>query len=273
MISEGEHCFLKEERSGEISNWIVRVFPNKYPALSPKTGSDIAYGYHEVLVETRIHNEEEYLRNSENICFALKALKKRIEQILEDSRIKHVTVIKNRGAKAGASIIHPHLQIFANTFTPPEIEEEISGFRKYYEEHGICPLCYMVSKHKGLVFYNNESFASSIAYAPRVPYETLIIPLRHTPCFSKVSEEEMLNLSDALSKTMLSLRKVLGDFDYNLWFHMVCDDSLKFYHWHIEIVPLTTTWGGYEKGAGVYIVDEFPELIASKLRKAISSEK
>jgi len=269
--SESKYCFLREERSGEIGDWIVRVFPNKYPALIPKANSDLTYGYHEVLVETRIHNEEEYLKDPENIYFALKTLKERIKRILEDPRIKHVIVIKNKGAKAGASITHPHLQIFANTFVPPEIEEEIYGFKRYYEENGKCPLCYLISTHKELVFYTNESFASLVAYAPRVPYETYIVPLKHTFNFLSMGDVEILSLSRALSKTMLSLRRVLGDFDYNFWFHMVYDSSLKFYHWHIEVLPLTTTWGGYEKGSGVYIIDRFPESAASELRKAISS--
>ena len=269
-LGEGKYGFLSEKSSGEVREWIVRVFPNKYPALTTKDSSDLTYGYHEVLVETRIHSEEEYLRNAENVYLAFKTLKERVKRILQDSKIKHVMVIKNKGAKAGASIIHPHLQIFANTFTPPEIEEEIHGFRKYFKEKGKCPLCYLLSIKEDLVFYTNEEFASLIAYAPRVPYETHIIPLRHDPSFLSLSDNELFSLSEALSKTLLALRKVLGDFDYNFWFHTIYDSSLSFYHWHIEILPLTTTWGGYEKGSGVYIVDKFPEVAASELRKVIS---
>ena len=273
ISTNGKYVFFSEKESGEISTWVVRVFPNKYPALAPKLNINLAYGYHEVLVETRIHNEEKYLKDPRNVYFALKTLKERTKRILEDPKIKHVIVIKNKGVRAGASITHPHLQIFANTFIPPEIGNEIFGFKRFFEENSECPLCYLLSTYRELIYYSNESFASLIAYAPRVPYETYIVPFKHTFSFLNISDNEMYDLSTTLSRTLLTLKKVLGDFDYNLWFHTIYDSSLSFYHWHIEILPLTTTWGGYEKGAGVYIVDKFPENVASELRNAISEEK
>ncbi len=264
--------FTREERSGEAGDWVVRVFPNKYPALSPEPGSELVYGYHEVLVESRIHSEEEYLGNPENVFLAFRTLRERLRQILRDPEIRHVAVIKNSGVRAGASIPHPHLQIFASPFLPPEIEDEICGFREYEEKTGVCPLCRLASSGS-LVFYRNGSFASLVAYAPRVPYETLVVPLRHTPSFLDADDGELLDLGNALSRTLLALRRVLGGFDYNLWLHSVYDARLESYHWHVEILPLTTRWGGYEKGFGVFIVDRFPEDVASELRGAISSGK
>lgn len=265
-----EGCrFAREERSGDVEDWAVRVFPNRYPALSPEAGSGLMYGYHEVLVESRIHSEEEYLGNPENIFLALMALRERVRQILGDPEMRYVAVIKNSGARAGASIAHPHLQLFASPFLPPEIDDELRGFREHLEEHGVCPLCLLASSG-GLVFYRNRSFASLVAYAPRAPYETHVVPLRHSPSFLDADDGELFDLGDALSRTMLALRRVLGVFDYNLWLHSVYDARLEHYHWHIEILPLTTRWGGYEKGFGVFIVDRFPEDAAAELRSAVS---
>jgi len=267
-LKNDKYVFKRESVSGEFPNWVARIFPNKYPVLFPKPELNLAYGYHEVLVETRTHDERTYLSSIESIYLALKTLRERIFQIVKDSRIKHITVIKNRGAKAGASVLHPHMQIFANVFVPPEIESEIEGFRKYLAQHSECPLCHQVSSMKQGIFYRNRSFASLVSYAPRVPYETLIVPFRHSENLLRSNDDELWDLSDALSKTFLALNTVLGDFDYNLWFHMTFNG--EFYHWHIEILPLTTVWGGYEKSSGVYIVDKFPEEVASELRRTIS---
>ncbi len=265
-----EGCrFTREGRSGEAGDWAVRVFPNKYPALSPEAGSGLVYGYHEVLVESRIHSEEEYLGDPENVYLALRTLRERIRQILGDPEIRHVAVIKNSGAMAGASIAHPHLQLFASPFVPPEIGDELRGFKEHLEKSGACPLCRLASSDD-LVFYRNRSFVSMVAYAPRVPYETHLVPLRHSPSFLDADDGELLDLGDALSRTLLALRRVLGGFDYNMWLHSVYDARLEHYHWHLEILPLTTRWGGYEKGFGVYIVDRFPEDAAEELRRAVS---
>ncbi len=271
-LNNEKYAFSKENKSGELKEWVVRVFPNKYPALIPNSRLNEAYGYHEVLVESRIHSENEYLVSKTNVYLALKTLKKRVSEILKDNRIRHVIIIKNKGAMAGASVLHPHLQIFANTFIPPEIEAEISRFEEFFRKNNACPLCYLASSKKELIFFRNNSFLAMAAYAPRVPYEVLILPIKHQSSFLETSGNELRELGEALSEAVFALKKTLGDISYNFWFHTVYDSSLSFYHWHIEILPLTTTWGGYERGSGVYIVDRFPEAAASELRKAISSE-
>ena len=87
-VSNNEQTFASEKRSGEVSDWVVRVFPNKYPALTPRSCSNLTYGYHEVLVESRIHNEEDYLKDPRNIYFALKTLRERLATYLLKKRIE-----------------------------------------------------------------------------------------------------------------------------------------------------------------------------------------
>ena len=144
--------FKKDSNGFKVRNWLVRIFPNKYPALSRninvRTESKYSvYGYHEVVVETPLHEEDVYLEKIEHAFYAFLALRKRIEELINDPNIENVLVIKNSGFKAGASIKHPHLQLFATTFTPLNIANEVEGFKEYMEKHGKCPLCEIVKNN------------------------------------------------------------------------------------------------------------------------------
>lgn len=272
LVKNGKLLF-KREHCERIRNWIVRVFPNKYPALTSKArilGSEFsAYGYHEVLVETPIHFEEKYLLKPVNVYYMLLTLKRRVKEIMKDRRIKHISIIKNAGLRAGASIGHPHLQIFANTFTPPIISVEESTMKEYFEKYGVCPLCKIVSNGKSpRTVFTTEFFKVETAYAPRQPYELLIIPKKHTCSITSISDEELKDLAKVLSKTLLLIRKTLGNIDYNYWFHLGPKGDYN-YHWHIEIQPIIETWGGYEKSSGVYIVAVSPEDAAREFKENV----
>ena len=268
--------FKRDKGDMRVKDWLVRIFPNKYPALmrEDKPISEIStYGYHEVIVETPIHNENIYLKYPSYTYYTLLALRRRMNEIMEDPYIKSIVVIKNRGPKAGASIVHPHLQLFANTFIQPVIESELKGFQQYLSRYKECPLCELVENiYEERLVLNSKYFIVYTRYAPKQSYELLVIPKIHRAYFTKVSDEELHDLAHVLSKLIRGLNIVLGDIDYNYWIHTApkgTDEHL--YHWHLEIQPLVETWGGYEKSSGVHIVTVSPEEAAKELREAIKT--
>ncbi len=268
--------YLVEGEGERVRDWLVRIFPNKYPALLLNTegsrGTISLYGYHEVIVESPIHSEEVYLENPKYMYYVFLALRRRIKEILGDDRIENVVVIKNRGPRAGASIVHPHLQLFANTFTPPVILSELQGFKKFKEKHGICPLCYMVNRiDEPRLVLESKHFIVYTRYAPKQAYELLIVPRKHSPCITSASDDELFDLAQVLSKVLKALLRLLGGVDYNYWIHCAPKNSETEYHWHIEIQPVVETWGGYEKSSGVHIVTVSPEESAAELRNILKS--
>ncbi len=271
LIRSGESLKFVSELGGEVSsNWLVRIFPNKYPALinrpeakPGKRGAFSTYGYHEVLVECREHDEGIYLSDPINVYYALLALKERFRQLMTDEFIEYFIAIKNGGVSSGASVPHPHMQLFALTFTPPEVMSELSTF----EEASECPLC-SLKDVQNLVIYDSNYFVLAAAPAPRAPFEMFIIPKRHEPSFTYISNEELKDLAEVLRLALLAVRNYLKT-DYNLWLHTAPKNVSK-YHWHIELLPATTRWGGFEKGTGVYLTTTVPEDAASELRGFIS---
>ncbi len=274
-LENGKLVFYRDSDSQRITGWIVRVFPNKYPALIPEDPKSPAYGYHEVIVETPNHDREAYLTSIEHYSLSLRILMKRLSDIMTDPRICHVIAIKNYGPRSGASLEHPHMQIFATTFPLPYIVEEVVYTVHKYESEGVCPYCRLIeedskTEHK---VYENECFIALASRAPRSPYEVWILPKEHVDMPFGMSDYEYKLLADVLAKVLKTYHSFLGNPSYNMWIHIppkrIDGLSRIVYHWHIEISPVLTTWGGFEKGSGVYIVPVSPEEAGRNLRECI----
>jgi UDPglucose--hexose-1-phosphate uridylyltransferase len=86
----------------------------------------------------------------------------------------------------------------------------------------------------------------------------------------KITKSEIKNLARTLKITLQGLHKLIRSVSYNYAFHTSFDDeSSKSYHWHLEVYPKLSTYGGFEKSTGVYINTLSPEIAADMLRSKI----
>jgi UDPglucose--hexose-1-phosphate uridylyltransferase len=275
---DGEIKVLEDVNAERSRNWFVRIFPNAYPAVIDTvdyrlideftfTGS----GYHEVVVETPDHTKQPSDMKPEEYALALWGSFHRIRRLLNTDRIKYVMLVRNYGPLSGASQPHPHMQLIATPFIPPLIEREVRNLRRFQLEHKTCYLCMEVrrSMDSGRLVYSNESFVSLMKYAPTLPYEVIILPKDHGPTPLNRGWKYIVQLSDALVSTLRAIKRCLNNPSYNMWFHISPNDESD-YHWHIEIAPIMSMWGGLEKGGDVYIVGKYPEEAAEELRKCIN---
>jgi UDPglucose--hexose-1-phosphate uridylyltransferase len=106
--------------------WRVRVVPNKYPALK---------GGHEVIVHSPNHCAELEDLGDEALLEVLEVWRRRIAAQLESGAVA-ATLIVNHGAGAGASLAHPHAQLFATPVVPPLLLDEIREFDRHRERYG-----------------------------------------------------------------------------------------------------------------------------------------
>jgi len=263
--------YYSEVNDLRISDWLVRIFPNKYPIFSPYVASS-GYGYHEVVVETPNHNAKPYMISDYELALVFKAVLMRINEMFKDPKIRHAILIKNYGGGGGCSLAHPHMQLMGTSFILPNILEEITYSVRYYRKRAECPYCRLVNDEvrSPRVIYSNSDFIVVTAYAPKQPYESWVIPIKHSAAPLGLSDGELLNLANALRQLLLAYSRCVGDVDYNLWLHMAPKSGLgPEYHWHLEIQPVISIWGGLEKGGGAYVVTVSPEEAASELRKVI----
>ncbi len=96
------------------------------------------------------------------------------------------------------------------------------------------------------------------------------MPKRHESAFENLSSHQMINLAAALKQLLLKCGIALDNPAYNLALHTapVQENSLEYYHWHIEFIPKLTNTAGFEWGTGFYINPTPPEESAKFLREA-----
>lgn len=266
----------------------VHVFANKYPAFKPskefRAWNEGPYraldsvGYHE-LVATRYHNQDTAVADKKLIALELEAIILRYRQLQGEIGVNYIQVIKNHGKEAGASIEHPHHQMFSIPVLPADIAELLHGTERFAKKHNekafTVILDYERNEQKRIVF-ENEYFTAFCPFASRVPYETWIMPRKSNPFFETIGPEEREALAESLQQVLGRLYTGLNDPAYNYYIHsapcdesgFVCDKSLfGHFRWHISILPRITTWAGFELGTGIEINTVLPEDAAAFLRE------
>jgi UDPglucose--hexose-1-phosphate uridylyltransferase len=265
----------------DTPGWRIRVIPNKFPALRMEgelnRESDTFFekmngiGTHELIIESPEHGHKLSNMPRDSVVEVLRTFQQRIRYLKNDMRIKYVLIFKNEGVEAGASLQHTHSQLIALPIVPELVEEELEHTRNYYKEKGECMICRIIKEEKAegsRVISENDDFISLAPFAPRSPFETLILPKSHEPDF--MVTESLDNLADILQLTLKQIEKVLGSPPYNMMIHTLPsgDEGKNFYHWHIEIKPKLTKTAGFEWGSGFFINPMPPEEAAGSMREA-----
>jgi UDPglucose--hexose-1-phosphate uridylyltransferase len=187
--------------------------------------------------------------------------------------VDYIMPIYNHGPESGASIEHPHAQIFASSIIPNIVHRELTHTANYYSDNKTCPFCDMV-KHEleqnTRLLFQNDDFAAFTFYAARFPFEVWILPKHHESHFTAITSGQMENLVKICRQVFNRLDVVLNDPPVNFFLHSApCDQKKKDlpnFHWHLEIAPRLSNYGGYEMGSGVIIDIINPEAAADYLR-------
>ncbi|MDP2641063.1 MAG: DUF4931 domain-containing protein [Candidatus Yanofskybacteria bacterium] len=263
--------------------WTTISLLNKYPAFIPqenfqwKTNLIGPYqimegvGFHEVVI-TKHHQEDISQFSQEQTKELIDVYHARYLELQQQDFVHYIAIFKNKGKEAGASIAHPHSQIIAIPATSPGMDVALQGLREFHDATGTCAYCAMISwdiKDESRVIYENEHFVALCPFASRVAFEARIYPKEHAAHFEGITEQGKWDLALALQKTLRAISKGLGDPDYNYFIHTAPPDGGEYalYHWHIEILPKTGTWAGFELGTGIEISTIEPEKAAEFLRK------
>ena len=202
----------------------------------------------------------------------IEAYQSRFQALSAELCVDYILIIHNHGSRAGATVPHPHSQIFAIPIIPPDVRRSLDGSRKYFQENKKCVHCAILKselKEKNRIIYQNKHFVVLAPYASRVSYEIRIFPKFHEPRFEAIDQTQRNDLADTLKIILSEIFKTLQNPDYNMFIHTAPpkERNVEHYHWHLEILPRLATWGGLELGAGIDVVKISPEETAKLLRK------
>jgi UDPglucose--hexose-1-phosphate uridylyltransferase len=241
-------------------------------------------GAHEVLLENPRHDRHLWNASDAEIEQFLMLVSQRIQDLKKDSRLKYVSVFKNHGSNAGQEFEHPHFQLTGTTFVPRRVLYELRAGREYFGGKERCVFCDIIAQEMRqdlrLVEVRGD-FIATCPYAPRVPYETWILPRTHEASFERLGANRSGTLQDLgalLRRTLQRIRSVTEDFHLvlhtspnslhgsgTLGYWKTLEDD---YHWHIEILPILGSKAKSYTFKEVYYSPIGSETAAKRLREA-----
>ncbi|HYG99215.1 MAG TPA: hypothetical protein VD837_08785 [Terriglobales bacterium] len=211
-------------------------------------------GAHELLVENHHHDRNLWNASDQEVERFLMLAAQRVIDLKQDRRFKYVSVSKDYGSSAGQEVEHPASQLTATTFVPRRVLYELRAAREYFAQKERCVFCDILAQEERQALRVVETIGEYIAicpYAPRVPYETWIMPRVHESAFERAAVARpgaLRDLATLLRRTLKRILTVAKDF------HLVIHSSPNTlhrsvvlgywktieedYHWHIEVLPI-----------------------------------
>jgi len=276
-----EELELERLRIPVDGDWSLRVVQNRYPALREE-GQHVRYvdgvhfaisgvGYHEVIVESRLHNTCPALESVVDIERTLSAFRLRSLVIREDPRIEQIIYFKNHGPAAGTSLSHPHAQLLALPMVPHNIRSRVEESRRYFDDNGVCVICRMreqEERDRTRIVIESAHFSAFIPYAAFSPFHLWIVPRQHRASFLDASPEELHDLAQIMREVLRKIYFGLNDPDYNYIIRSAPEHEhwLGYLHWYVSVIPRVTRTAGFELGSGMFINTTPPEESARFLR-------
>jgi len=178
-----------------------------------------------------------------------------------------VLPFENRGHEVGATIAHPHGQLYAFDTVPPVLAQELTT--------GTCWMC--DAPPDDLVVTEVGGWRASVPAAARYPFELLVAPLAHRPDLPSLDGDERDGLAAALVDALTKLDRLFdAPMPYMLWVHQRPTDGGAWptAHVHVEIVGLHRAPGtpryvaAGELGSGIWFNPVAPVDAARQLREA-----
>jgi len=253
--------------------YVVKAFANRWPPLKPGAPvrlpehpgvPAIARGAAEVVLYSPDHEGSLATLGQDGLRRVIDLWADRTEKLLGRPEVEYVLVFENRGAEVGATIAHPHGQIYAFPFVPPAaaLEAQVAA------AHG-CPLCTELDRALDgaeTVIERNESFVAFAHPAPSWPFELLLAPVEHVVDLASLDERRRDAFAECLGAV---LTRYDGLFErplpYMLWVH-----AGEHLHVHV-ITPYRSAdairyVAAGELGSGVMFNPVSPESAAMLLR-------
>jgi UDPglucose--hexose-1-phosphate uridylyltransferase len=266
------------------SRWRLRVVPNRSPILVveeelKRMGEGLydkisGIGANEVIIETPRHDIRQSQMESGELENIFWAYRDRVLDLKRDTRMRYVLLYKNYGQMAGATLDHQYSILMGLPIVPRGVLEEVEGAKKHFDYKERCVYCDIIRQEiqqEIRVISETKDFLAIEPFAPRVPFETWILPKRHTPRYENIEPREIREIALIFKEVVLRLDEALNNPAYNYVIHTTPFNiaSEQYYHWHMEILPRLTFITGFEWGSDVYINSTSPEDAASFLKEII----
>ena len=263
------------------------VFDNRFPSLTvapprPPDGDLVApsRGRCEVVLYSDHHVGSLATLSPAQVATVVAVWRDRSRALWSDHRTAYVLVFENRGEAVGATLSHPHGQIYAFDRIPPSIRGKLGVLADHRDRHRGCLTCQVVERDDAAserAVTRNASFSVSVPFAPRWPYEVHIRARRHgAHRLGDLTAAEQVDLAAALQEVVQRYDALFG---FELPYMMVAQeapgdrDGAPWDDWHLafELLPphrsstQLKVRASVETATGLFINDTVPEASAAAL--------
>lgn len=271
------------------------VFDNRFPALSPDppevSGPFVApsSGRCQVVVYTSDHEGSLSTLAPSEVARVVAVWRDRSTALWNDGH-RYVMAFENHGAEIGATLSHPHGQIYAFGHLPPVVRTKLAAAAAHRRAERSCLGCTLVDLDAASerIVSDNASFTVAVPFAARWPFEVHIRARRHgARRLADLTGAEALDLAIAIRDVVNRYDRLfaeIADLPY-----MLCvqeaprDDTEGFgptydpadWHLHVELLPphrsatRLKVRASVETALGVFINDTLPERSAERLAAAV----
>lgn len=235
----------------------VRWFENRWPPLPD--------GRAEVLLYSPRHDATLGGLGIEGVRGVVDLWADRTTALGARDDVAYVLPFENRGPEVGATIQHPHGQLYAFADVPVVARQELGG--------GTCRLCGI--DHGDRLVRAADGWWTAVPYGPTWPYEVVIAPDAHVPDVPAATPGQRTALAAALVDALTRLDQLFGEpMPYMLWVHQRPTDGGPWptAHVHLHVAPLLRGPGtiryvaAAEQASGVLFDPVVPEAAAAELR-------
>jgi UDPglucose--hexose-1-phosphate uridylyltransferase len=268
----------------------VRWFPNRWPAYSPGDPVDVvaaeaaavtsvpAAGACEVVLFSPDHDESLSTLPAAQVRKVVDLWAARTVELLARPGIEYVLVFENRGREVGATIDHPHGQIYGYPFVPPTPAREAAVARTYG-----CAVCAEVEAEVATgarIVTTRGNWVAWVPYASGYAYGMRIAPRAHVGSLSMLDDASRQELTAVLTDALARYDRLWPSpdpayrFPYLLWFHQAPAAGGDEWHLHAHVAPPLRAPGvprfiaSNEVGSGTWSNPVVPEAAAQALRDA-----
>lgn len=288
-------CSGNEERtppevwhSPSESGWSVRVVPNKFPAVSNSAdagGQDVMsrrspslfqsqpiVGGHEVVIESPEHIRSITELNLDHFIQTFVAYQKRLRYWSRVVGIGNISIFKNVGPEAGASLAHSHSQIVATDYVPDDIAISMRNQAKHRARTGTCLQCELVRQEVrdgARVLFLTRDMIAFCPYASPHAGMIRVTSRGHRGALTDLSSLELAATAQMVWQSVRRMEKILGKVAYNYVLNTRppgMADASDAFHWSIDIIPRTAKIAGFEWNTGMMINPSLPEVAAAGYR-------
>jgi len=249
-----------------------RPAPPPAPALDGTTGP--ALGRCEVVLYTHRHEASFGGLSPTELARVLAVWIDRSGELWSDPAHAYVCVFENRGADVGATITHPHGQVYALDHVPPVIAAKATAHRGHRERSGNCLSCgaTLADARSTRVVSANDSFVVAVPFAARWPFEIAVRARRHG--LGRLSDLDPVEQRDLAVALQDVVRRYDALFGFPLPYMMVAQEApADEPDWHLafELYPphrapgVTKIRASVETGLGLVLNDVAPEDAAQRL--------